>query len=80
MTPADFQELENEQAMKEVCEEIFVQSRDVREFFSRSIPVISSLQHDGVFLPPAESWSTTALSQPESKLSLIEGFFLSEAI
>lgn len=37
--------------MKEICEEIFVQSRDVREFFNRSIPVITSLDHT-TFLPP----------------------------
>ena len=59
--------------MKDVCEEIFVQSRDVREFFNRSIPVIASLQHDGVFLPPAESWSSHPLCPPESKIDLIEG-------
>jgi len=49
-----------------------VQSRDVREFFNRSIPVITSLDHT-TFLPPADSWSTNNLSPAESKLSLLEG-------
>jgi hypothetical protein len=48
-----------------------VQSRDVREFFNRSIPVISSLPMDG--LPPVELWDTNLLTPPESKLSLISG-------
>ena len=60
--------------MKEVCGEIFVQSRDVRKFFNRSIPVIASLQHDGVFLPRAESWSSHGLSPPEYILNLVQGF------
>jgi hypothetical protein len=59
--------------MKSVCEEIFVQSRDVREFLHRSIPVITSLLHDGQFLPPPASWAENNLSPPESKLSLLEG-------
>jgi hypothetical protein len=59
--------------MKDVCEEIFVQSRDVREFFNRSIPVISSLRYDDVYLPPAKLWSTHPLTPPESKLNLVEG-------
>ena len=58
--------------MKEVCEEIFVQSRDVREFFNRSIPIITSLDCAN-FLPTTESWSTNRLAPPDSKLSLIEG-------
>ena len=62
--------------MKEVYEEIFVLSRDVRDFFNRSIPVITSLHHDGVFLPSANSWSTHSLAPPESKLSFVEGTFL----
>ena len=63
--------------MKDVCEEIFVQSRDVREFFNRSMPVIASLQRDGEFLPRAESWSSHPLSPPESKINLVEGSTLS---
>ena len=50
-----------------------MQSRDVREFFYRSIPVIASLRHDTSPFPLAESWSSNLLSPPESKLSLIEG-------
>ena len=61
--------------MKELCNEIFVQSRDVREFFNRSIPIITAVSHDGEFLPRAESWSTNPLAASESKLSLIEGSF-----
>lgn len=59
--------------MKELCNEIFVQSRDVREFFNRSIPVITALSHDGIFLPHAKLWSPHPLAAPESKLSLIQG-------
>ena len=66
--------------MKDVCEEIFVQSRDVREFFNRSLPVITSLQHDDVFLPPAKSWSSHPLSPPESKINLVEGSSFSRYI
>lgn len=59
--------------MKDVCEEIFVQSRDVRQFFNISIPVITSLQHDGAYLPPAELWLSHPLCTPESKIDLVEG-------
>ena len=59
--------------MKDVCEEIFVQSRDVREFFNRSIPVITSLQHDGACLPLAELWLSHPLCPPVSKIDLVEG-------
>jgi len=59
--------------MKDVCNEIFVQSRDVREFFNRSIPIITALSHDGNYLPQPKSWSTHSLAAPESKLALIEG-------
>ena len=58
--------------MKELCNEIFVQSRDVREFFNRSIPVISSLDQEA-FLPSANAWSSIPVAPPDSKLSLIEG-------
>jgi hypothetical protein len=61
--------------MKVACEEIFVQSRDVREFLHRSIPAITSLEHDKVFLPEGSLWSPRHLSAPESKLSLIESLF-----
>jgi hypothetical protein len=61
--------------MKVACEEVFVQSRDVREFLHRSIPAITYLEHDKVFLPEVPSWSARHLSAPESKLSLIEGLF-----
>lgn len=59
--------------MKDTCEGIFVQSRDVREFFHLSIPVIVSLRHDEVCLPPAKLWSSRLLCPPDSKTSLIEG-------
>jgi hypothetical protein len=62
------------QGMKDMVEEIFVQSRDVREFFNRSIPVIASLNQTS-FLPSATLWSSTPVAPPDSKLSLIEGFF-----
>ena len=59
--------------MKEVCDEIFVESRDVREFFNRSIHVITSLRHNAEFLPSPELWSAQHLPPPDSRLSLIEG-------
>src|SRR5271169_1001814 len=33
------QELAKEKSIKEICDQIFAESRDVREFFNRSIPV-----------------------------------------
>jgi origin recognition complex subunit 4 len=57
--------------MKDVCEEIFVESRDVREFFNKSIPIISSLSFDEP-LPAAKAWTSSIMS-PESKLSLVDG-------
>src|SRR5579859_7032215 len=59
--------------MDEICEEIFVQSRDVREFFNRTIPVITSLHHDGPFLPEATAWSSHPVPPPDTKTALIEG-------
>jgi origin recognition complex subunit 4 len=57
--------------MKNVCEEIFVESRDVREFLNKSIPIISSLSIDHP-LPLAKAW-TSSIVPPESKLSLVDG-------
>lgn len=68
-----YQDLADHAVMKDLVHEIFVESRDVREFFNRSIPVISALRHNGEFLPSAESWSKQFLLPPDSKLSLIEG-------
>jgi hypothetical protein len=59
--------------IQEIVEEIFVQSRDVREFFHQSIPIIINLQHDGDFLPTAMSWSSRYLCPSDSKTSLIQG-------
>jgi hypothetical protein len=57
-----------------LCKGIFVQSRDVREFFYQSIPVVSSLQLPDAYLPFAKSWSNNVLLPPESKLCLIPGW------
>ena len=67
------QELGKDKSIKEICDEIFAESRDVREFFNRSIPVINSLQHNGTFLPSVSLWLDQPLPPPELKLSLIQG-------
>jgi hypothetical protein len=59
--------------MKDVCGEIFIESRDVREFFNRSIPAITSLSLDGTTLPTAKAWISQPSPPPESKLNLVEG-------
>ena len=63
--------------MKELCREIFVESRDVREFFSRSIPVISSLSLDTTTLPTAKAWTSQSMITPEPKLHLVDGTLVS---